>query len=184
MKEVSFLRHSGWFGPETAGDTVLNIIGVGATGSHIGLYAAKMGFHNFQVWDLDIVENHNLPNQIYENEDIGSKKVDAFGFGFGWVNDLLNNMQGKGDTTTTAPATTMSGGGGPPNRTFVNPSTSGSTISNAVSSRGMSPGAMGGSNISFSADTNTNISNSNTTNALISNGPAVDLQDQMLGGLT
>ena len=78
MKEVSFLRHSGWFGPETAGDTVLNIIGVGATGSHIGLYAAKMGFHNFQIWDLDLVENHNLPNQIYENQDIGTRKVDAF----------------------------------------------------------------------------------------------------------
>ena len=78
MKEVSFLRHSGWFGPETAGDTVLNIVGVGATGSHIGLYAAKMGFHNFRVWDLDVVENHNLPNQIFENRDIGSRKVDAF----------------------------------------------------------------------------------------------------------
>jgi hypothetical protein len=78
MKEVSFLRHSGWFGPETAGSTVLNIIGVGATGSHIGLYAAKMGFHNFQIWDGDIVENHNLPNQIYENQDIGNSKVEAF----------------------------------------------------------------------------------------------------------
>ena len=77
-KEVSFLRHSGWFGPETAGDTHLNIIGVGATGSHIGLYAAKMGFHNFRVWDADIVENHNLPNQIYSCQDIGSRKVDAF----------------------------------------------------------------------------------------------------------
>jgi len=78
MKEVSFLRHSGWFGPEDAQDTTLNIIGVGATGSHIGLYAAKMGFHNFRVWDLDVVENHNLPNQIYESQDIGARKVDAF----------------------------------------------------------------------------------------------------------
>lgn len=78
MKEVSFLRHSGWFGPEDAQDTTINIIGVGATGSHIGLYCAKMGFHNFRVWDMDVVENHNLPNQIYSCQDIGSKKVDAF----------------------------------------------------------------------------------------------------------
>jgi len=78
MKEVSFLRHAGWFAPEDAKDTVVNIIGVGATGSHIGLYCAKMGFHNFQVWDPDIVESHNLPNQIYEAQDIGNKKVDAF----------------------------------------------------------------------------------------------------------
>ena len=76
--EVSFLRHAGWFGPEHASDTTINIIGVGATGSHIGLYCAKMGFHNFQIWDPDIVENHNLPNQIYEAQDINSKKVDAF----------------------------------------------------------------------------------------------------------
>lgn len=78
MNEVSFLRHSGWFGPEDSGNTYLNIIGVGATGSHIGLYAAKMGFHNFRIFDPDKVEAHNLPNQIYSAQDIGSSKVDAF----------------------------------------------------------------------------------------------------------
>ena len=76
MSSPSFLRHAGWFGPEDA--KTLNIIGVGATGSHIGLYAAKMGFHNFRVWDADIVESHNLPNQIYDVEHIGQRKVDAF----------------------------------------------------------------------------------------------------------
>jgi len=78
MAEVSFLRHAGWFGPEDANEHTLNIIGVGATGSYIGLIAAKMGFHNFRVWDADIVEDHNLPNQIYEIEDVNKKKVDAF----------------------------------------------------------------------------------------------------------
>jgi hypothetical protein len=76
MSSPSFLRHAGWFGPEDA--KTLNIVGVGATGSHIGLYAAKMGFHNFRVWDADIVESHNLPNQIYDTEHIGMRKVDAF----------------------------------------------------------------------------------------------------------
>jgi molybdopterin/thiamine biosynthesis adenylyltransferase len=37
-----------------------------------------MGWHHFRVWDLDIVESHNLPNQIYDNKHIGMKKVDAF----------------------------------------------------------------------------------------------------------
>ena len=37
------------------------------------------------------------------------------------------------------------------------------------------------SNVVISPTNNQTISNSNTTNALISNGPAVDLQDQMLG---
>ena len=74
---VSFLRHSGWFGPEDA-NKPLNIIGVGATGSYIGLLAAKMGFHSFKIWDPDVVESHNLPNQIYSYDQIGMKKVDAF----------------------------------------------------------------------------------------------------------
>lgn len=75
---VSFLRHAGWFSPEHTKDTTLNIIGVGATGSNIGLCCAKMGFHSFRIWDADIVESHNLPNQIYETIDINTKKVDAF----------------------------------------------------------------------------------------------------------
>jgi len=75
---VSYLRHNRWFGPEDATDTSLNIIGVGATGSWIGLLAARMGFLSFKVWDGDVVEDHNLPNQIYTEEHVGQKKVDAF----------------------------------------------------------------------------------------------------------
>ena len=78
MTSPSFLRHGAFFGPEDASDLTLNIIGVGATGSWIGLLAARMGWHNFRVWDLDIVESHNLPNQIYSTVHIGQKKVDAF----------------------------------------------------------------------------------------------------------
>lgn len=75
---ISFLRHNSFFGPEDSNDYTLNIIGVGATGSWVGLLAAKMGWHNFQIWDLDIVESHNCPNQIYNSTQIGMKKVDAF----------------------------------------------------------------------------------------------------------
>ena len=60
-ESVSFLRHAGWVGPEDLTDTI-NIIGCGATGSHIALAAAKAGFHSFQLWDADIVENHNADN--------------------------------------------------------------------------------------------------------------------------
>jgi hypothetical protein len=75
---VSFLRHNSFFSPQDAQDFTLNIIGVGATGSWVGLLAAKMGWHNFQVWDADTVESHNCPNQIYNLSQVGSKKVDAF----------------------------------------------------------------------------------------------------------
>lgn len=77
MTRVNFLRHAGWVGPEDLNQT-LNIIGVGATGSNIGLLAAKMGFHKFRVWDQDIVEAHNLPNQAYDVGHVGGLKVDAF----------------------------------------------------------------------------------------------------------
>ena len=76
--QVSFLRHNLFFGPEDVQDVTLNIIGVGATGSWVGLLAAKMGFHKFQVWDADLVESHNCPNQIYDIDHVGLRKVDAF----------------------------------------------------------------------------------------------------------
>lgn len=78
MANVSFLRHNSFFGPQDVDDKYLNIIGVGATGSWVGLLAAKMGWHKFRIWDLDIVESHNCPNQIYDIDQVGMKKVDAF----------------------------------------------------------------------------------------------------------
>ncbi len=77
MTQVSFLRHGAFFGPEDAEDNTFCIIGVGATGSWAALTAAKMGWHKFQIWDLDLVESHNLPNQAYGVNHINMKKVDA-----------------------------------------------------------------------------------------------------------
>lgn len=75
--QVSFLRHNAFFGPEDSSEKAFCIIGVGATGSWAALMAAKMGWHNFIIWDSDVVESHNLPNQAYDVEHIGMKKVDA-----------------------------------------------------------------------------------------------------------
>ena len=77
MTQVSFLRHGAFFGPEDAENKTFCLIGAGATGSWTALMAAKMGWHNFLVWDADIVESHNLPNQAYDIEHLGQKKVFA-----------------------------------------------------------------------------------------------------------
>jgi molybdopterin/thiamine biosynthesis adenylyltransferase len=77
LTQVSFLRHGAFFGPEDAENKSFCIIGAGATGSWAALTAAKMGWHNFVIWDLDLVESHNLPNQAYDLEHVGSKKVIA-----------------------------------------------------------------------------------------------------------
>jgi tRNA A37 threonylcarbamoyladenosine dehydratase len=73
----SFLRHAAFFGPEDSGNTPLNIVGVGATGSWVAVLAAKMGWTNFVIWDKDTVESHNVPNQAYDSSHIGMLKVDA-----------------------------------------------------------------------------------------------------------
>ena len=76
MSRVSFLRHAAFFSPEYA-PKPLNVIGCGAMGSHIALYAAKMGFTKFRLWDMDVVEEHNLPNQAYDVEHVGQLKASA-----------------------------------------------------------------------------------------------------------
>lgn len=55
----------------------IDVIGVGATGSYVVLQLAKMGLFNIHVWDADVVEGHNLPNQLYGLQDIGKPKVEA-----------------------------------------------------------------------------------------------------------
>lgn len=55
----------------------IHIIGAGASGSYLAFQLAKQGLQNITVWDADIVEEHNIPNQIYFEKHIGMKKVDA-----------------------------------------------------------------------------------------------------------
>jgi len=51
------------------------VVGAGGIGSPTVLALAKMGCPDITVFDDDIVENHNLPSQIYRLEDTGQDKV-------------------------------------------------------------------------------------------------------------
>lgn len=53
------------------------VLGAGSLGSFITLNLAKLGFDNISVYDYDIVEKQNIPNQFYRVDDIGKYKVDA-----------------------------------------------------------------------------------------------------------
>ena len=77
MVTVDYWRQLDIFSPEEFGDKEVHVVGVGATGSYIALLLAKMGVSNLHVWDFDIVESHNLPNQIFRLKDVGRAKVDA-----------------------------------------------------------------------------------------------------------
>lgn len=56
----------------------IHVIGCGALGSWVAFFLLKMGFGNVHVYDFDTIEEHNLPNQNFEESQIGCLKVEAF----------------------------------------------------------------------------------------------------------
>lgn len=71
-----YWRQLAVFNPE-AFKTPVHIIGAGATGSESSRILAKMGVRNMTIWDHDIVDIHNPPNQAYGLEEVGMLKVEA-----------------------------------------------------------------------------------------------------------
>lgn len=82
------IRHIEVFSPEEFGDQLVDIIGVGAVGSRIALSLAKLGIANIRVWDFDKIEEHNIANQIYGNDQIGQFKAEA-------LRDLIKRNTGN-----------------------------------------------------------------------------------------
>src|SRR5207244_2270936 len=58
-------------------DVPVTVIGAGAVGSFVTLTLAKMGLRDLTVFDDDVVDVHNLPNQFYRLTDLGRPKVEA-----------------------------------------------------------------------------------------------------------
>lgn len=75
----SFMRQAGLFDPRSYEQTRVVIIGTGGIGSAICVALAKMGIKRFDLYDHDMVEEHNIANQMFRKEDIGTKKVHAIG---------------------------------------------------------------------------------------------------------
>ena len=57
----------------------IHIIGCGAIGSTLAEEIVRYGIENITLYDFDVVESHNIANQIYTEEDIGKTKVQALG---------------------------------------------------------------------------------------------------------
>ena len=55
----------------------IHVLGAGSVGGNIVLMLAKLGFLNITAYDFDIVEQHNVSNQVYGRKDIGKIKVEA-----------------------------------------------------------------------------------------------------------
>lgn len=71
-------RHMELFDPSTFHQNI-HVIGAGATGGWLALQLAKLGIQPnlIHVWDYDMVEEHNVPNQVYGISHIGKPKVEA-----------------------------------------------------------------------------------------------------------
>jgi len=81
---MDYIRQLGLLDPKDIKKKSVSIIGVGATGSHVALYLAQLGWGNLaheqgiiRVFDDDIIEEHNICNQIYEPSQVGKSKVEA-----------------------------------------------------------------------------------------------------------
>lgn len=54
-----------------------HIIGCGSVGSTVAEQLARLGITEFVLYDFDVVESHNIANQMFVHSDIGKEKVDA-----------------------------------------------------------------------------------------------------------
>lgn len=97
---MDFSRQREVFEPEKFTQPV-HVIGCGATGSWVALLLAKLGVKDLHLWDFDIVEEHNLPNQAFNLGDVSFTKVFACDFNLRTstgANPIAHNRAVDGDT--------------------------------------------------------------------------------------
>lgn len=71
------LRQLQFLPPKAFEGRTVHIIGCGGLGSPTALLLAKMGATKMNLYDLDIVEDVNINNQLFGLKDIGITKVEA-----------------------------------------------------------------------------------------------------------
>ena len=74
---VDPLRHQSIFDPDLWGDRLVDVVGLGATGSRIAMGLAKLGIRRIRGWDPDVIEPHNVANQLFGVADIGKSKAEV-----------------------------------------------------------------------------------------------------------
>src|SRR3954469_26048634 len=78
-RNARLLRQLDIADPDRLSGVPVTIIGAGGIGSFTGQFLAKMGVTDLTVYDFDSVEDHNLPNQLYPVEALGTPKSKALG---------------------------------------------------------------------------------------------------------
>ncbi len=70
-------------------ETPITLIGCGGIGSFTALALAKMGCFHLTVYDDDLVEGQNIPNQLFRLGDVGQLKVERLA-------DIIKSFTGTG----------------------------------------------------------------------------------------
>lgn len=65
-----------FFNPEALKDTI-HVIGCGAIGSSVAELLGRQGCTDIHLWDMDVVESHNLVNQMFLINQINTPKTTA-----------------------------------------------------------------------------------------------------------
>lgn len=73
---MNLVKSYEFFQPDKVTDRV-HIIGCGSVGSTIAENLARCGIKKMTLWDFDKVEEHNIVNQMFTQEDVGENKADA-----------------------------------------------------------------------------------------------------------
>jgi len=76
LKDQKYWRQLDIIAPSEI-DKKVGIIGAGGIGSPTALVLTKLGFPHITIWDDDKIEEHNIPNQFFEENEIDSHKVQA-----------------------------------------------------------------------------------------------------------
>jgi len=74
---MDYWRQLGILPPKDLENCSVTLIGAGGIGSPTAITLAKMGVPNLTIYDFDVVDIHNLPNQIYRIQDLKRLKVEA-----------------------------------------------------------------------------------------------------------
>lgn len=71
---MNFSRQAELYDAENRADNV-SVIGAGATGSWVAFMLSKLGVSKINIFDMDIIEAHNIPNQAYSMANTGAFKA-------------------------------------------------------------------------------------------------------------
>lgn len=158
---------------------ILGGVGGGAIGAALGSFGGPLGTFAGGLAGMLAGETLGLAAAQF----LLGKKVDAFGFPFGFVNDLLNGKEDSAKTTQPqAKSYGMSPGAmGGPIQTLKKPTaTGGSEIKSSIQTTERRPDAMGVTSSPTIVDNSNRTNINNNSSAVIGQGNIIDIQDQFL----